>query len=101
MPTVSDLARFVIGFDQRDDRARPQALWELEWPGVPGETVLCPSNTFPAVDRRSMTCRATVCSATGRPAEQPLAAAAPTVASSCFPRGAASQAAPRGEAVSA
>src|SRR4051812_38310526 len=85
----ADLARFAIGFDQRD-RARVHALWErvfdsdqwsegeltrefetawsawnglgavafngwtgaalaaLEWIGVRGETVLCPSNTFMA-----------------------------------------------------
>jgi dTDP-4-amino-4,6-dideoxygalactose transaminase len=85
----SDLARFAIGFDQRD-RERVSALWErvfdshqwsegelarefetawagwnglqavafngwtgaalaaLEWVGVRGETVLCPSNTFMA-----------------------------------------------------
>ena len=86
----TDLARFAIGFDQRD-RARLHALWEsvldaerwsegsltaafedawarwngveaavgfngwtgaalaaLEWAGVRGETVLCPSNTFMA-----------------------------------------------------
>ena len=84
-----DLARFAIGFDQRD-RTRLHALWErvfetqmwsdgeltkefegawsawngvdavafngwtgaalaaLEWAGVRGETVLCPSNTFMA-----------------------------------------------------
>ena len=87
--TDTDLARFAIGFDQRD-RARLHALWEqvfdshqwsegeltkgfeaawsawngldavafngwtgaalaaLEWAGVRGETVLCPSNTFMA-----------------------------------------------------
>jgi len=87
--TDLDLARFAIGFDQRD-RARLHALWErafesqvwsdgeltkefeaawsawngleavalngwtgaalaaLEWAGVRGETVLCPSNTFMA-----------------------------------------------------
>jgi len=85
----ADLARFAIGFDQRD-RSRVHALWErifdsnrwsegelthefesawarwngleavafngwtgaalaaLEWAGVRGETVLCPSNTFMA-----------------------------------------------------
>jgi perosamine synthetase len=85
----AELARFAIGFDQRD-RARVHALWErifdsdqwsegeltrafedawaawngvpavafngwtgaalaaLEWVGVRGETVLCPSNTFMA-----------------------------------------------------
>src|SRR4051794_1602614 len=85
----ADLARFAIGFDQRD-RQRVHALWErifdsnqwsegdltrefetawagwngcdavafngwtgaalaaLEWAGVRGETVLCPSNTFMA-----------------------------------------------------
>jgi perosamine synthetase len=89
-PGISeDLARFAIGFDQRD-RARLYALWErifdserwsegeltqefeaawgawnglgavafngwtgaalaaLEWVGVRGQTVLCPSNTFMA-----------------------------------------------------
>src|SRR5579862_8759024 len=87
--TETDLARFAIGFDQRD-RARLHALWErvfesqqwsegeltkgfeaawsawnglgavafngwtgaalaaLEWAGVRGQTVLCPSNTFMA-----------------------------------------------------
>ena len=99
--TESDLARFAIGFDQRD-RARLQALWEkvfesqqwsegeltkgfeaawsswngldavafngwtgaalaaLEWAGVRGETVLCPSNTFMATPLAAITAGARV-----------------------------------------
>ena len=92
----AELARFAIGFDQRD-RARVHALWErifdanqwsegeltrefetawagwnglgavafngwtgaalaaLEWVGVRGETVLCPSNTFMATPLTAIT----------------------------------------------
>ena len=92
----TDIAKFAIGFDQRD-RARVHALWErifdsnqwsegeltkefegawagwngldavafngwtgaalaaLEWAGVRGETVLCPSNTFMATPLSAIT----------------------------------------------
>jgi perosamine synthetase len=98
---ATDLARFAIGFDQRD-RARVHALWErifdshrwsegeltrefetawagwnglggvafngwtgaalaaLEWAGVRGETVLCPSNTFMATPLTAITAGARV-----------------------------------------
>jgi len=97
----ADLAKFAIGFDQRD-RARVHALWErifdaqqwsegeltkefeaawtgwnglhavafngwtgaalaaLEWVGVRGETVLCPSNTFMATPLTAITAGARV-----------------------------------------
>jgi dTDP-4-amino-4,6-dideoxygalactose transaminase len=97
----ADLARFAIGFDQRD-RERVHALWErifdsnqwsegeltrqfetawaswngvdavalngwtgaalaaLEWAGVRGETVLCPSNTFMATPLTAITAGARV-----------------------------------------
>src|SRR3954464_2353103 len=97
----ADLARFAIGFDQRD-RARVHTLWErifdanqwsegdltrefegawsswngldavafngwtgaalaaLEWVGVRGETVLCPSNTFMATPLSAITAGARV-----------------------------------------
>src|SRR5438105_14199446 len=97
----ADLARFAIGFDQRD-RARVHALWErifdsnqwsegeltrefelawagwngldavafngwtgaalaaLEWAGVRGETVLCPSNSFMATPLSAITAGARV-----------------------------------------
>jgi dTDP-4-amino-4,6-dideoxygalactose transaminase len=99
--TERDLARFAIGFDQRD-RTRLHALWEqvfesqqwsegeltkgfeaawaasnglpavafngwtgaalaaLEWAGVRGETVLCPSNTFMATPLAAITAGARV-----------------------------------------
>src|SRR5260221_557118 len=97
----TDIAKFAIGFDQRD-RARVHALWErifdsnqwsegeltkefegawtswngldavafngwtgaalaaLEWAGVRGETVLCPSNTFMATPLSAITAGARV-----------------------------------------
>src|SRR5437764_9926413 len=97
----TNLAKFAIGFDQRD-RARVHALWErifdanqwsegeltrefevawagwngldavafngwtgaalaaLEWVGVRGETVLCPSNTFMATPLTAITAGADV-----------------------------------------